>query len=73
MRSSLSSSYRHTRLWGDLCKIGVAAVSMQSPQEGAQSLDRLVRDIVVEQRHFDYSVLPGEMVVDWKTASKHGP
>jgi len=48
-------------------------VSMQSPKEGAQSLDRLVRDIVVEQRHFDYSVLPGEMVVDWKAASKHGP
>lgn len=29
----------------------------QQIKEGAQSLDRLVRDIVVEQRHFDYSVL----------------
>ncbi|CAJ1446748.1 unnamed protein product [Effrenium voratum] len=29
----------------------------QNIKEGAQSLDRLVRDIVVEQRHFDYSAL----------------
>eukprot|EP00435_Cladocopium_sp_Y103_P022734 s2400_g5.t1 len=29
----------------------------QQIKEGAQSLDRLVRDIVVEQRHFDYSAL----------------
>ncbi|CAK9027241.1 Protein VAC14 homolog, partial [Durusdinium trenchii] len=29
----------------------------QTIKEGAQSLDRLVRDIVVEQRRFDYSTL----------------
>ena len=35
----------------------------QNIKEGAQSLDRLVRDIVVEQRHFDYSASRGR--VSW--------